>query len=276
MSEQNPSVEAKIPPEPVTYKVKGRVANIKIDTKMNSINMETAKTIVKFLKEADSNSKVHVIVIKTAGDKIFSAGFDLRMFKAFSVELKDDLLSIGRSISETIYFLKKPVIAQIQGSAIGMGCIISLTCDFRIAARKENMFFQLPELEINIFPATGPTFNAVNLLGVAHAKEMLLLAKKVSLDEFNSWGMITQIVENPEDLDNVVKKFARKLGEKTPKLLYLTKQAVNIIGKRIAKDSYDLENEMAEHFFAKALGKEQEDIDAFIRKMWDKYGTKMP
>ncbi|MCP4763264.1 MAG: enoyl-CoA hydratase/isomerase family protein, partial [archaeon] len=216
--------------------------------------------------------KVKVVVLKSTSERVFSAGFDLNMFKGgFNQQISEDVLSHGRDCSRFIYFLKKPVIAQMDGSAIGMGCIMALACDFRIVADKEGLFFQLPEINISMTGTTGPTFNSVNVLGVARAKEMLLTGRKVDLKEMDKWGGITQICP-PEELDKTVRKFARNLASKPAVLLYTQKVMANIMGKRMAEDAYKLENEMADYWFSPVKG----DIDEFFRGLWEKYGTGSP
>lgn len=261
----------------VQYKEIGKVGYLTLNNpdKMNAIDVDMVYVLLKLLHEIEHESKVRCLVIKSTGDRVFCAGWDLSMFKQVNQETIDNLLNYGATISRTIFFMKKPVIVQIQGPAVGMGTIISLAADFRIAANNEKIFFQLPELEIGpgIFPATGPTVGAVTILGVAHAKEMLLTAKKVPLQEFKQWGGVTEIVDPPEKLEKFVKKFARTLGRKSGKLLNLTNAAINIMGNRIANDCWDLENEMAVHYFNDMMGKEAPPDDDFVKDMWKKYGT---
>ena len=256
--------------------IKGKVAYITINTKMNTINFEDAKLLAKHLKEADSSEKVNCVVLKSEGDSVFSAGFDLALFKAgLNQEVIDNILNYGREISRTIFFMKKPVIAQIQGKTIGLGCIMALSCDFRFVANKPDIFFQLPELDLKIFPATGPTAMSVHVLGPVRAKEMLLTGRKVPLEEFDRWGGVTQIVE-PELLRKTVKKFARSLVAKPKELLHLVKPAINIMAYEQAKNWYELENEMARYYFDGLFEKDREELDAFVSKMWEKYGKKRP
>ena len=277
MSEKNNVPESEnASSESVLYKIKLGIAYITLNTKMNTINMDTARKLVQLLNESDKNPKVKVVVLNSVGDRIFSAGFDLKMFEqGFSDKVADDLLSYGRDISRAIYFLNKPVISQIQGSAIGMGCIMALSSDFRFVAKKEGLFFRLPEIDINIFPATGPTSMAVNILGVSHAKDMLYTGRKVFLDEFDHWGAITKICE-PENLASEVKKFARELCQKNKVLMKMIKPAINMMTFEKAKDWFDLENEFAKYYFAGVLDKENFNLDEFIRKMWEKYGKGSP
>ncbi|MHA1820654.1 MAG: enoyl-CoA hydratase/isomerase family protein [Promethearchaeota archaeon] len=261
------------PTKRIIYEVKGKVAYITINRpeKKNAVDFEMVHDIVNSLEDAEKNPKVKVIVFRSVGDDIFSAGFDLGIFKSgLKKEVLDELLSAGGKISRMIFRSKKPVITQIQGPAVGLGCIISLSSDFRIAADKKDIFFQLPELEINIFPATGPTAQAVKTLGVTHAKDMLLTARRVPLDEFNSWGAITKVVP-PDELKDAVKKFARSLASKSPLLEATTKAAIHIMSG-ISEKSHDLEDECAYYFFKNIGNNNPEDLDDFISKIWAKYG----
>ncbi|MBD3353670.1 MAG: hypothetical protein GF364_19455 [Candidatus Lokiarchaeota archaeon] len=266
--------------EKVQYKKVGKVGYLTLNNpdKRNAIDMPMVHRILSLLDEIDKNPKIRCLVINSIGDKSFSAGWDLAMFSDVSEKTIDNLLQIGAKISRKIFFLKKPVIVQVQGPAVGMGTIMSLAADFRIVADRDDIFFQLPEINIGpgIPPATGPTVGAVSLLGIAHAKDMLLTGRKVSLEEFDSWGAVTKIVSPPDKLKKVVKKYARKLSLKAPSLLYLSKTAINIMGNRIAKECWELENEMAYHYFNGMLNKDVKEDDEFIKDLWEKYGKGKP
>jgi enoyl-CoA hydratase/carnithine racemase len=281
MTEVPPSdVPAAPPPEQkVLFETKsgGRIAVITINNpnKMNAMNIDMAKAIVGYLKEADASPKVKCVIIKSAGEKIFTAGWDLSMFKVFTDQLKEDLLNYGSEVSRTIFFLKKPVIVQLQGSAIGAGCIISLAADFRFVAKKEGVVFSLPELELNIPGATGPTVNSTAILGLARSKLMMLGCEKVSLEQMDKWGFITKVCE-PAELEDDVKKFARSLIEKSGTLLATQKAMHNIIGAGMMKQYYDMENEVANFFFEKKGTETPEELDTFVTNLWSKYGSGKP
>ncbi|MHA1775660.1 MAG: hypothetical protein DRO88_01445 [Promethearchaeia archaeon] len=256
---------------PIIYEERKKLAYISINTKMNAVSIETAKLLVKHIQEADKNPKIHVIIIKSEGERVFSAGFDLNMFRnGVTLEILDDLLTYGGAVSKAIFFCKKPVIAQVQASAIGLGAIIVLSSDFRFVADREGLFFQLPEIDINMFPATGPTAMAIRTLGPVHAQEMLLTGRKIPLAEFDRWGAITQIVP-PEELASTVRKFARNLAKKPPNLLFSIKSAINMISYDQAKKWYALENEFAD-FNVRMLGNlEHPLLEEFLDEMWEKY-----
>jgi len=275
MSEKINGQESTSNQEKVIYKEKGKVATLTINNpnKKNAIEKSMVSKILECLHKADINPKINCIIIKSVGDDVFCAGWDLGMFQGMDKEGIDFLLYKGGEISHRIHSIKKPVIVQVQGPSVGMGTIISLASDFLFVANKDRVFFQLPELEIGpgIFPATGPTVGAVKKLGINHAKDMLLTGRKVGFKEFDKWGVITQIVDPPEDLDNVVRKFARTLSRKSAELLFLTKTAINTMSVRLLDEFYNLENEMAEFYFSGMMGLEREPLEDFLEKIKGKY-----
>ncbi len=259
-------------PAPVSMEIKRKVAFITVNTKMNTFNFPTVNKFVEILQAAEKNPKVRVVVIKTAGTKIFSAGFDLSIFKeGINETVINNLLQQGGAISRLIFFMTKPVITQIQASAIGMGCILALSSDFRFVARKSELFFHLPEIDIGIFPATGPTAMAVHVLGAAHAKDMLLTGRKIYLEEFDRWGGITRVCDL-DTLDEDVKEFAKNLAKKPRNLLQTIKPSVNMMAYRHALECYSLEDDMTRYNLAKITGETDIPLEDFVREQWKKYG----
>ena len=133
----------------VSVEIKRKIAFIQINTKLNIVTLEMAQQIVEILQEANNNPRVNCIVFKTAGTGVFSAGWDLKMFKeGISMQSVEDMLTIGGQVARHIMTINKPIIAQIQGSAIGFGCILAFACDFRIVADREDLYFTLPDVMI--------------------------------------------------------------------------------------------------------------------------------
>ncbi len=260
--------------EKLLLEKKRKVAYITINNprKKNAVEVPMIYTFLDYLDEVDNDPRIRCLIIKSAGNDVFSAGWDLAMFKPGKTDSIDILLKDGARISKKIHLMKKPVIVQIQGSAVGTGTIISLAADFRFVAKKKDLFFQLPELIIGpgIFPATGPTVGAVKVLGNARAKDMLLTGRRVPLEEFNSWGAISRIVDPPEDLTETVNTFAKELSKKPAELLFLTKSAINIMSMKI-NEFYNLENEMGRYYFDGLQGKDRMDLNQFLEKTNKKY-----
>lgn len=284
MSDSNPTDDTSASTdEKVLYSTKsaGRIAYITLNNpaKQNAVDKDMIIRFLDSLHQADEDKKVKVIVINSTGDRAFCAGWDLSMFKGEQgmtyKEVGDLLLTQGRDISRTIFFIKKPVIMQMQGSAIGLGCYMSLAADFRIVARKEDLFFQLPEMQVNLPGATGPTVNSIAIMGLARSKRMMLTCEKIGLDELDRWGIITKICE-PGDLAVEVKKFCLNMVEKNPLLIYTQKMMCNLMGMEMTKPFYDLENEVADYAFANLGNEHPDDFDEFLRNMWSKYGHGTP
>ncbi len=258
---------------PIQYQVRSRIAYITINTKMNIVSLESARKIVESLKAAEADPKVGCIVIRSTGDRIFSAGYDLTIFQhGFDLNVGEIVLKDLTAISKTILQSKKPTIAQIQASAFGAGCIMAFSCDFRIVAQRENLVFCLPEVDVKIFSGTGATVAPLYALGLNHAKDMLLTGRKVPLAEMIQWGGVTRVVP-PENLEKEVKNFARELVEKTPPLLQGMKAMLNIMGFAQMKDLFDCETEMTRYYFTSMAGLTTISQDEHIKQMWQKYGT---
>ncbi|MEJ2296488.1 MAG: enoyl-CoA hydratase/isomerase family protein, partial [Candidatus Lokiarchaeota archaeon] len=146
--------------ELIHYEVKGRIAEITIDRpdKAHAFNIDMLKLLYNCLIESDKNEKVKYILIKSTGTRFFSAGYDLKEIQG-SPEKVEKITEWGRKVNETILYLKKPIITQIQGIAVGFGVLMILASDLRIFADrpKEELYLRLPELAISAFPQTGAT-----------------------------------------------------------------------------------------------------------------------
>ncbi len=281
MSESpTPPIQAPVSPEEkILYDTKsgGRIAYITLNnpTKANAIDKEMVPRLLAVLKDADQDNKVKVVVIKSAGNRSFCTGWDLSLLTKLTPEIMTFILTQCRDVSRTIAFLKKPVVVQMQGSAIGEGCVIALVADFRIVAKKDGLYFLLPEMDLGAPGATGTTSQSIAALGLPRSKRMMLTAEKIPLDTMNQWGLITKVVA-PENLDEEVKKFCRGLIDKNPVLLFTQKVMCNIMGIGMMKPFYDLENEVAEYVFARIGQEHPADLDAFLKGLWAKYGSGAP
>jgi enoyl-CoA hydratase/carnithine racemase len=257
----------------VLYEEKGKIAYITFNRpeKLNAMNIPCLKRILGLIRQVDMDPKIKVLVINSEG-RLFSAGYDLSIFKMpIAPDDLENFLNVAATITKSLRMLKKPVIAEIQGSAIGFGCISAFAADFRFVANKEDLFFHLPELGIGIFPASGPTTLPLILLGGTHAKEMLLGDRRIYVPEMDKWGAITQICE-PDDLKKQVKKFARNLAEKDTTLLYSTKTALTIMEKRFLEDCYKMERELAANWVKNIETKDTSNLDELLNNIWTKYG----
>ncbi|MGH8104466.1 MAG: enoyl-CoA hydratase/isomerase family protein [bacterium] len=212
---------------PVTYKnilyeMKDRTAWITINRpdKLNALNHETTHEIGDALKAARDDAAVRVIVLtgaemagKPPEKQAFIAGADigelatLPAFRAYTYTRE------GHEIINSIEFLGKPVIAAINGYALGGGCELAMACHLRIAAATAQ--FGQPEIKIGIMPGWGGTQRLARLVGRANAVQLTLTGKRISADEAFRIGLVNQVVPY-ESLKDEVTKLAAEIAGNAP------------------------------------------------------------
>jgi len=177
--------------------------------------------------ELEKNPSVRVIVVTSNHPKIFLAGADLKGMMAATGEMdgEDDPIAHKSARMQACFHkfssLPKPVIAAINGHALGGGCELALACDFRIMSKGK---IGLTELSLGIIPGAGGTQRMTHILGRARATELIFNAKKLTPEEAYQIGLITQVAENLEKETTV---FAERLAEGAVHAMGLAKQAIN-------------------------------------------------
>ena len=256
--------------ELIQYNIKGRIAEITIDRpdKAHAFNVEMLKLLYNRLIEADKDEKVKYIVIKSTGTRFFSAGYDLKQIQGSPENVKQ-VTDWGRKVNETMLNIKKPIITQVQGIAVGFGVLLILASDLRIFADrpKEELYLRLPELAISAFPQTGATLLPLLAFGLSFAKHMLFTADKVGLDELRNLNFPTRVFPL-EDLDDNTKNFMRDLVKYKNEFIFSTKTMLSIMNKTYLKSCFDLEDECGGMAYA---NKSYEEISEFIGNLYKKY-----
>lgn len=188
----------------------------------NALNQETCREIQEVLKEVSEDDDVRVLIITGAGEKAFIAGADVKALRdrSMSKTLDNEFQYLLRDL-ET---LNKPVIAAINGFALGGGCEVALACDIRIAS--ENAKFGQPEINLGIMPGAGGTQRLARLVGVGMAKELIFTGRIIDPPEALQIGLINRIVP-PDELMDTVKEMADGMGQKSPFTLGVAKQVIN-------------------------------------------------
>jgi len=173
----------------------------------------------------DALSKVgndrHVLIVRAAGEKAFSAGASVQDHLGDRVK---SMLGAFHDCFRTLNRVEIATIALVKGVALGGGCELALACDFRVAARRA----KIGQTEINLGLTTGAGGipRLVKLLGVARAKELVLLGERLSADEAHTVGLVTQVVEN-EEFPKRVAEFAGKLAASAPIAYRIAKALLN-------------------------------------------------
>ena len=258
--------------ELILYEAKGRIATITINRpdKANACNVVMLKKMHESLIKADQDEKVKCILIKSAGQRFFSAGYDLKEIQG-SPENASKIVEWGRKINETMILMKKPIVAQVQGIAVGFGVMVILACDLKIFAdrSKEELYFRLPEIAISAFPQTGATLLPLLAFGLNYAKNLLYTTDKVGLEELKNINFPTRIFPL-DQLESETLSFVKQLSKYQTEFLFFIKSMLTIMNKGFIKACFDLEDECGAVAYATEK-KSMKELDEFIQELYKKY-----
>ncbi|MGB9779881.1 short-chain-enoyl-CoA hydratase [Caldanaerobacter sp.] len=191
---------------------------------LNALNTETLKELEKALKTLEEDEDAKVIVITGAGEKAFVAGADISEMKDMDSLKAKEFAEFGQRVFRKIELMKKPVIAAINGYALGGGCELALACDIRIASR--NAKFGQPEVGLGIIPGFGGTQRLPRIVGVSKAKELIYTGDMIDAEEALRIGLISKVVEQDKLLEEAY-GIAKKIMSKGLVAISLAKEAIN-------------------------------------------------
>jgi len=178
----------------------------------NPINLAALDELDAVLTGWEKDKAVRAIIITGAGEKVFSAGLDVKIVGTPDGE---KAASRGQDVFRHIEGYPKPVIAAINGVAFGGGCELAMSCHFRIMVNSERVAIGQPEIDLGIVPGWGGTQRLPRLVGKTKAIEMLLLGTRISAPEALSIGLITRMSQPGQVMDDA-KELARTLAKKAP------------------------------------------------------------
>lgn len=206
----------------VLSSVEDRIAIVRLNRPevMNALNMKLMEELVRVLEELDRNEEVHCIII-TGNERVFAAGADIReMADASAMEMlrRDQFARWDR-----IRKIKKPLIAAVNGVALGGGCELTMICDMIVAA--ENARFGQPEINLGVIPGAGGTQRLTRALGKAKAMEMVLTGRMLTAQEALQYGLVTAVAPAEYTLD-AARALAREVAARPPAAVRLAKEAV--------------------------------------------------
>ncbi len=192
---------------------------------LNALNSSVLSQLEQTLDQINEDEEVRVVIITGAGEKAFVAGADIAEMSKMSPLEGTNFSRYGQLVFKKIQELKKPVIAAVNGYALGGGSELALSCDFAYAS--ENAKFGLPEVTLGIFPGFGGTQRLPRLIGKGRAKELILTGKMISAQEAYEMGIVNKVV--PLDkLMEAVKEVAMQIAKNGPIALAVAKDLVDV------------------------------------------------
>ncbi len=211
--------------ENVLYEVKERIAVITINKPeaLNALNVDVLRELEQAVGMAEADENVYVMIITGAG-KAFVAGADISQMKDFSAAEAKAFGDFGNRVFYKIESVSKPVIAAINGYALGGGCELSMACDIRIAGTKAK--FGQPEVGLGITPGFGGTQRLPRIVGTSKAKELIFTAETIGADEALRIGLVSRVVPD-EELMTAALETAGKIAKNAQIAVRQSKDAIN-------------------------------------------------
>jgi len=191
---------------------------------LNALNSDTLLEIRSAVTEVKEDSGIDVLIITGAGDKAFVAGADISFMQNLTAMESRAFAALGQEVFRMIEAMEKPVIAAVNGFALGGGCELSMCCDFRIASSTAK--FGQPEVGLGITPGFGGTQRLPRLIGPGMAKQLIFTTDVIDANEALRVGLVNSVAA-PEELMDFVKKIAKRIVSKGQVAVRLSKTAAN-------------------------------------------------
>ena len=192
---------------------------------LNALNKDTINELNSALVKADEDKNVGVVILTGSGDKAFVAGADIKEFAAFDIENGKKLAAEGQTkLFNLLENLSKPVIAAINGFALGGGLELCMASHIRIAS--DNARMGLPEVSLGVIPGYGGTQRLSQLVGRGKAMEMVTTAGMITADDAKQCGLVNHVT-TPEELMPLAQKIASKIIKNSPNAISAAMRAIN-------------------------------------------------
>lgn len=201
--------------ENIVYEVKENIGTLTINRpkKLNALNRQTLKEIRDALARTKADDEVKTLIVTGSGDRAFVAGADINEFTDIGLKEGFDFSRGGHMMNRDMEELGKPIIAAVNGLALGGGCELALACTFRIMS--ENAKFGLPELGLGVIPGYGGTQRLARVIGKSRALWAMLTGDMISAQDALQMGLANMVVKQEALMDETI-KVAKKINQKAP------------------------------------------------------------
>jgi len=228
---------------------------------LNALSAELLNEFHYALHELEENQEVKVIILTGAGNKAFVAGADIAAMKEMNSQDALDYSSLGHGCLSYMETMSKPVIAAVNGFALGGGTEVTLACDFIFASK--NAKFGQPEINLGIIPGYGGTQRLARVLNKNIARELIYTGDMIDADKALELGLVNRIF-SPEELIPETKKIAKKIAGKSTLAIKAAKHAINAGNDIDQQGGCEIEKKSFSRLFD---GKDaKEGLTAFLEK----------
>jgi len=229
--------------------------------KLNALNHDTLVELKAALESLRSDENIFVVIITGSGEKAFVAGADISEINKLNMLEGKKFAEFGQSVFSMIEKFEKPVIAAVNGFALGGGCELALACHIRLAS--ENAKFGQPEVNLGIIPGYGGTQRLTRLINSGRAAEMILTADMIDSNEALRIGLVNKVYPQSE-LQSQAFEMAVKIASKGQQAIRLALKAIKVVDEVSLQEGQNMEATL----FALCCGTEdfKEGTKAFLEK----------
>lgn len=213
---------------------------------LNALNKEVLEELSAFFSQNHQNNAIRGVIVTGEGEKAFVAGADIKELSVLSKEEALALSQKGHQLFKSIQDFPKPIVALVNGFALGGGCELAMACHIRIAT--ENAKFGLPEVNLGLIPGYGGTQRLTQLVGRPKALEMAMTGDMVTAKEAKELGLVNHVVANKQEGLELATKMLTKISQKAPLAITELIKSVNA-GFGFEKAGYQAEAESFAHLF---------------------------
>ncbi|GIW72130.1 MAG: enoyl-CoA hydratase [Planctomycetota bacterium] len=182
--------------------------------KLNALNRQVLLELRRAFEEADAEAAVRAVILTGAGERAFVAGADIAELARLGPEGAKEQTLLGQRILRQIEMMNKPVIAAINGYALGGGCELALACHLRVAAATAKI--GLPEVKLGLIPGYGGTQRLPRLIGGARALELILQGEPIGADKALQWGLVNRVAPSAAETVRVAEELLRPILARAP------------------------------------------------------------
>ncbi len=225
------------------YKVSDNIATITINRpdKLNALNHDTLSELNLLIEKIEIDKSVDAVIITGAGEKAFVAGADIKELSELNSESGTEFSEFGQSIFNKIENLDKPVIAAVNGFALGGGCELALACHIRLAS--DNARFGQPEVNLGAIPGYGGTQRLARLINKGRAIEYILTGDMIHAEEAYRIGLVNRVYPSNELIPKA-NEMAQKIISKGKFAVSASIKAVNAVNQLSLDEGLKLEAEL--------------------------------
>ena len=247
---------------PIDLQIDGAIATITIDQpeRLNALDIAGLEALLARIEEASGRNDIRVIVLTGAGDRAFVAGADIRAMADYDAEQGARFGRLGHAVTRALEVAPQPVIAAVNGFALGGGCELALACDLRHAS--DNAVFAQPEVSLGIPPGWGGSQRLARAIGPGMAAELIFSGHRVKADEAHRIGLVNA-VHSQADLLPRVMELAATIAANSPAKVRESKRLIALVAGGVEAGLAEEERLFAASF---PTADQREGMTAFLEK----------